>query len=223
MAPAKKAKGAPPPADKRTPKKLTRKEKHEVNAAEHRVRGAARHRARINLAKELRPDPPGHSMPVAKAVDGAPRPSVYTEDVGARVCFMFATDPKMTLLKMNADPSLPTVWTFYEWLRQQPTLDKLYSRAREIQCDLKAAEIEEWSARPLIGETTVERSGGKDGDTVEVRRADNVDRARLMVETRKWLLSKERPKKYGVQPLEVGDSGNEQLKALFDALKTEAE
>jgi hypothetical protein len=228
MAPAKdQGKGVPPSQSKaRTPvKKLTRKEKHAINAAEHRVNNTARHRQRIAIQKELRPEPANRTV---VHPDGGSKPTLYTEDIGARICYLFSTDPKFSLLKMNSDPTLPTVWTFYTWLREQPTFDKLYSRAREIQCDLKAAEIEEWCATPLLGTVRVTRSGkdlkGHDIDSEELRESDNVDRARLMVETRKWLLSKERPKKYGIAPIEADQgSGLSELLNQFKARYKEIE
>jgi hypothetical protein len=126
---------------------------------------------------------------------------------------MFATDETMSLLRMNSDPTLPTVWTFYAWLKDQPILAKLYNHAREVNFDLRAQELEHWAATPRPGEIVTERSGGKDGDTIEVRRVDNVERTKLMVETRKWILSKERPKKYGLQPIEI--DGNDALQELL--------
>jgi hypothetical protein len=154
------------------------------------------------LAKELRPNP-ANRMVVHP--EGGKKPVVYTKELGERICFMFATDETMSLLRMNSDPTLPTVWTFYAWLKTQPILAKLYAHAREVNFDLRAQELEHWAATPRPGEIVTERSGGKDGDTVEVRRVDNVERTKLMVETRKWILSKERPKKFGLQPIDVED------------------
>jgi hypothetical protein len=64
--------------------------------------------------------------------------------------------------------------TFYEMLKDE-TKSKMYARAREDRADLMADEI------LLI-------SDAKDTD---------VNRDRLRVDTRKWLLSKLQPKKYG--------------------------
>lgn len=199
MATAKKQASNPV---ERTPPKLTRKEKSAINKTKHRAKRAENHAMRIILAKELRPNP-ANSRVVHP--EGGKKPVIYTKELGERICLMFATDETMSLLRMNSDPTLPTVWTFYAWLKDQPILAKCYAHAREVNFDLRAQELEHWAATPRPGEIVTERSGGKDGDTVEVRRVDNVERTKLMVETRKWILSKERPKKYGIQPIDVED------------------
>jgi hypothetical protein len=67
-----------------------------------------------------------------------------------------------------------------------------YARARELQYDAWADQIVKHADRPLIG---VRRKTTADG--VEETEGDNVERAKLMVDSRKWLLSKLAPKKYG--------------------------
>jgi hypothetical protein len=207
MATTKKQKGATQRSDATVVprKKLTRKEKSVANKA-------AYHAA---FAEEQAEMPPPANRTVVHGV--MPKPTKYDAELGKRICLMFATDPEMNLLKMNSDPELPTVWHFYEWLRDHSDFDKLYTRAREIQGDVQAAELETIAATPMLGTITVKRTGGKDGDTTETRTHDNVDRARLRVDTRKWLLSKLRPKKYGLQPIEV--EGNDALQELLGAFR----
>jgi hypothetical protein len=48
----------------------------------------------------------------------------------------------------------------------------------------------------------------KGGESTEETTGDMVDRARLMVDTRKWLLSKMFPKKYGDRLELAGDAAN---------------
>ncbi len=65
-----------------------------------------------------------------------------------------------------------------------------------------------------IGEKRKIKSGGKDEkgnqlpDEVEIMTGDMVDRARLQVDARKWLLSKMAPKKYGDRLELAGDKEN---------------
>jgi Bacteriophage Sf6, terminase small subunit-like len=234
MATAKK-RGAPASAPVRQ-KKLTRKEKSAINKAVYAAKQAAakaerqarfvdRHKSRIVLAKELRPNP---ANPKVVHPDDGRKPTAYTKELGDRICYMFSTDPEMSLLRMNADPTLPTVGSFYGWLRDNEDLAKMYHNAREMQQDLKAAEMEEWTKTPLVGTIRTVRTGvdfkGKPIESEEVREIDNVDRARLMVETRKWILAKERPKKYGLQPIDVADNGPlQELLAQFRARSKELE
>lgn len=121
-------------------------------------------------------------------------------------------------MKLNSNPELPTVWTFYEWLIEQPHFEKAYARAREINADLQAAELEDWASTPLIGRKTVRKTKSTDdGDeeVEEVHEYDNVERARLKAQTRQWLLSKYRPKKYGVAPIQLETAGDDALTELI--------
>ena len=220
MATAKKqVKGAQPSAAVPV-KKLTRKEKHVINSARWR-KGQAEEIVKATAGKrKLQRNPDGKSV---KVIHGdKPKPTIYDAEIGKKICLMFATDPDMNLVVLNSDPSLPTVWTFYEWLHDHPDLDKSYARAREMWCDLRAAQLDALSLNPLVGTITVKKTGGRDGDTTETRTHDNVDRARLAVETRKWLLAKERPKKYGVQPLEAED-GNDALQELLNQFRSRSQ
>jgi hypothetical protein len=221
MATAKRQ--APKPVAAAVPKKLTRKEKSRRN------KEAYRKAQQEEFAKLKRQGIIRTATGKALVVRGdKPKPVDYDPVIARRICLMFAADPNMSLLVLNNDPTLPTVWTFYEWLIDHPDFSKLYSRARELNCDLKAADIERMSTEPLIGEVVTKRTGtgfkGNPIDSEETKTYDNVDRARLAVETRKWILSKERPRKYGVQPIELDDnSGLQDLLAQFRARSLEIE
>jgi len=80
--------------------------------------------------------------------------------------------------------------TFLLWVSQDEELADQYARARSLGCDAMAEDI------LLIAD-----DNGKDTyvseDGVEQTDHDVIARARLRVDTRKWLLSKLHPKKYG--------------------------
>jgi hypothetical protein len=221
MATAKKRQAPQPVAV--VPKKLTRKEKSVQNKVAYRklqkeIFAKAKH-------KDIKRSPVGNALVIHGAT---PKPTIYDSEVGKKICLMFATDPNMSLLVLNNDPTLPTVWTFYEWLHDHPDFDKVYIRAREMWCDLRAAHIVTMSAQPLLGEVRTKKTGtdfkGNAIDQEEVKTYDNVDRTRLYVETQKWLLAKERPKKYGVQPIDVDDNtGLQDLLAQFRQRSAEIE
>jgi hypothetical protein len=67
-----------------------------------------------------------------------------------------------------------------------------YARAREIGYAVMAEELLELSDKPNIGTKEVSKATG-----LEITTGDNVDRTRLQIDTRKWLLSKMLPKIYG--------------------------
>jgi len=78
------------------------------------------------------------------------------------------------------------------WVREDDLFAKQYARAMELRCERMAEEIQEISDDDYIG---------PDG------RADSalVQQARLRVDSRKWLLSKMMPKKYGDRVVMAGD------------------
>lgn len=103
-----------------------------------------------------------------------------------------------SLLQICADekdygcPSAPTI---RQWVIDDtpPGIAAQYARAREQQWDSWADQITDAADKPLIGvrtKETVEHG-------LETTTGDNVDRSRLMVDARKWILSKLAPRKYG--------------------------
>lgn len=86
--------------------------------------------------------------------------------------------------------------TFSRWVDDDATLAKEYAQAREALIEKMANELLEIADTP-VGSTD---SGATDSGAVQ--------KQRLQVDTRKWLLSKLAPKKYG-DKLEVsGDAAN---------------
>ena len=82
--------------------------------------------------------------------------------------------------------------TFYSHIALHEADAKRYAHAKLTACERLADEIVHLSDEPLIG-TVVKET--KDGAFTET--GDNVARSRLMVDSRKWVLSKLLPKKYG--------------------------
>jgi len=95
--------------------------------------------------------------------------------------------------------------TFYDMLEKDSEKSKRYARATDERADLMADEI-----------LTISDNVGKDLVTLPDGReiVDNavVQRDRLRVDSRKWLLAKLRPKKYGDQ-IDV-TSGGEKIQQL---------
>jgi hypothetical protein len=68
-----------------------------------------------------------------------------------------------------------------------------YAHARELQYEAWADEILELADRCRMGVRTVTNEDG----SVTTFTADMVDRAKLQIDARKWLLAKLNPKRYG--------------------------
>jgi hypothetical protein len=86
--------------------------------------------------------------------------------------------------------------TFTGWLNDDPALAKEYARAREDLIELMAQEILDISDQD-VGETL---DGKRDWAAVQ--------KHKLQVDTRRWLLSKLAPKKYGDKLELSGDAEN---------------
>lgn len=85
---------------------------------------------------------------------------------------------------------LPTPATFLEWVKNDNSLAKQYARACEVRADAIADEILE-----IADEANADVNIGDDGKMYV--NGEVVQRSRLKIDARKWLLSKMQPKKYG--------------------------
>lgn len=82
---------------------------------------------------------------------------------------------------------------FYEYMKHNEEARNRYARAKEIQCDLIAEETIDIADNATNDFMTVVK-----GDfEYEAENKEVINRSRLRVDTRKWLLSKLCPKKYG--------------------------
>jgi hypothetical protein len=126
----------------------------------------------------------------ALAVRKTGRPSAYTPAVASAICETLAAG--MSLRKLCAQPAMPSMTTVMRWLADEtkPEFRLHYAHAREAQADLLAAEI-----LAIADDSSGDIIIDKDGRT----RVNNefIARARLRVDSRKWLASKMVPKKYG--------------------------
>jgi hypothetical protein len=102
------------------------------------------------------------------------RPSSYGIEIANTICDRLAAGE--TLRGICRDDAMPDQTTVFRWLRQHEDFRKQYACAREDQADNWGDEIVEISDHGA---------------------PDDTQRARLMVDARKWLMSKAAPKKYG--------------------------
>ncbi len=87
---------------------------------------------------------------------------------------------------------LPNAETFFGWLQRDEALANKYAHAKESQADVIFEEMMDIADTPQRGVTTKTTANGTD-----VTEEDMLGHRRLQIETRKWLLGKLRPKKYG--------------------------
>lgn len=119
------------------------------------------------------------------------RPSTYTPEIAARICERLAAGE--SLRAICRDDHMPHRATVHRWLidNVEGFCDQ-YARAREVGLDELAEEALEIADTPVEG---LRREESDDGYK-EVRE-DMLGHRKLQVDTRKWLLAKLAPKKYG--------------------------
>jgi hypothetical protein len=119
------------------------------------------------------------------------RPSEFTKELGDEICQQLSEGKSMRTV--CAAEEMPNASTIFRWLRTNPEFCNQYARAKEESSD---ALIEEM--------LDIADDGSNDFMTItkgdieyEVENKEVTNRSRLRVDTRKWIASKLKPKKYG--------------------------
>ena len=123
------------------------------------------------------------------------RPSEYSEEIATEICTHIAEGRSInSYCRLIEKPSVQTIYT---WLTKHSQFLELYTRAREDQADTLADEMidiaDNASGPVMVDGIPLLR----DGKPVMMTDAISINHARLRVDTRKWIASKLKPKKYG--------------------------
>lgn len=105
------------------------------------------------------------------------RPSEYTPELASHICSELAAGK--SLVKICEDPNMPGRRTVFDWLRAHPEFEKLYQIAKDECAEVLVEEMLE-----------IADNGGRAGTS------EKVQRDRVRIDTRKWIASKLKPKKY---------------------------
>lgn len=141
------------------------------------------------------------------------RPTDYTEIKADLICEQIATT-NLSMKSICTMLEIP-VGTALAWLNKQKSFQEKYARAKEMQADLLAEEI-----------LDIADDGSNDFMTVvkgdleyEVENKEWVNRSRLRIDSRKWIASKLKPKKYGDRMTQelTGPEGKELNTQLSDS------
>lgn len=137
----------------------------------------------------------------------AGRPSDYTSEKAAEICALIAEGH--SLRQIEAIEGMPNRRTILRWLDRHEEFRPQYARAREAQAEHFADEILEISDD---GSNDWMRRTGKDREEQWVANGEHIQRSRLRVDARKWLMSKMAPKKYGEKIQHAGADGEGPVK-----------
>jgi hypothetical protein len=129
----------------------------------------------------------------------AGRPPSYSQEKAAAICAQMAEG--RSLVSILDSDEMPGYSTVMRWLDDYPEFRDKYARAAEQRAERMAEEMLQ-----ISDDGKRDFSAGEGGDQFN---GEHVQRARLRVDTRKWLLSKMQPKKYGdkVQNEHTGAGG----------------
>lgn len=124
---------------------------------------------------------------------GRGRPSDYTPEMAAEICSRIADG--MSVREMCTADDMPDKKTVFRWLGVHEEFRHQYALACDARAEHMADEILDIADN---GENDwMERTNG-DGENVGwTTNGEAIQRSKLRVDTRKWLLSKLQPKKYG--------------------------
>ena len=105
-----------------------------------------------------------------------------------RICSEIAEKGR-ALRNIIKDKGMPDITTFYDWIDNDEEKSKQYARATKDRAD-------------KIFEDILIIADDQEGDVIqtdegEVTNHNVIQRARLRVDSRKWMLGKMNPKKYG--------------------------
>ena len=120
------------------------------------------------------------------------RGTTYSEETGNKICEIIASSNK-SLTTISKELNIP-YGTIREWIRSNETFSINYARAKEDQADFLAEEILTIADDHTRDIQIIEIAPGVKTESVD---HEVIQRSKLRVDSRKWLASKLRPKKYG--------------------------
>ena len=100
------------------------------------------------------------------------RPTICTPELTEKICDLI--EQGYSVRAIGRMPDMPSAAAIFKWATKDEAFVEQYVKAKAIQADQEFEEMKE------IAETE-----------------EDVNRARLIVDTMKWSLSKKLPKKYG--------------------------
>lgn len=119
------------------------------------------------------------------------RPTIFTKELADQICEQLAMGKSMRTV--CRDERMPAMSTIFSWLRTNEDFLEQYARAKEESADAlvdEMIEIADDGSNDLMTIT-------KGRTDYEVENKEVTNRSKLRVDTRKWIASKLKPKRYG--------------------------
>ena len=120
------------------------------------------------------------------------RPTDYTPELADLICTMLTEG--YSLNKITKLDNMPCMRSIFNWMGKYPDFMQKYTYARELQAEHMAAEILNIADDSEDDIIEFEITEGVKGTQTN---HEHIQRSKLRVDTRKWLMSKLLPKKFG--------------------------
>lgn len=120
------------------------------------------------------------------------RPTVFSEELANEICALIVEGKSLRTIE-DTD-GMPGTTTIFRWLGDNEKFREQYAHAKAQQMTAMGEEILE-----IADQYSPE---------ADVLQPDHIQRARLRIDTRKWLMSKCAPKVYGDRITHAGDAEN---------------
>lgn len=131
------------------------------------------------------------------------RPSSYMQEIADKICEEIGNGKSLrSVCLMDGMPAMSSI---FKWIREHEEFSKQYARATEERTEALAEEILDISDDGRNDWMTITTKGGFEK---EVANNEVLQRSRLRVDTRKWLMSKMKPKKYG-DKIDLSNNGKD--------------
>lgn len=132
----------------------------------------------------------------------AGRPTTYTPELADHICALLAEGQSMRTVCLPDE--MPAKSTVFKWLRTIPEFSDRYAQAKAEAADALTEEMldiaddgtNDWVERETQSGTKI------------VLDQEHVQRSKLRIDTRKWIASKLKPKRYGDKLTHQGDPDN---------------
>ena len=144
--------------------------------------------------------------------------STFSQDIADAICERIISGD--SLRHICDDDSMPSASTVFKWLRDIEAFSQQYARAKTAQAEVMAEELLDIAEDGRNDWIEVENKRGG-GTHIELNR-EAIERSRMRIDVRKWLMSKMMPKKYG-DKLELSGDVTHSYAARLPAPQPDAE
>lgn len=130
----------------------------------------------------------------------------YSEELAMEFCSRMLDNGGRSLSSVCRDPDMPIPQTIFSWFRKHPEFHALYLDAVQARADLIFEEMLDIADTTEEGQEVTERQT-EEGTFTTTKTFDRIAHRSLKIDTRKWMLTRMAPRKYG-DKLQVGGAAD---------------